>query len=154
MCVLIVGAALFSVLYSAQFIRFFSVFAVAICGIMLVFAIRKRSAPGAVLALIGVVTVLASSIMSTDLNLTEENIKPHLFWWDQPPQKLRALELFPTWGKLWSLATGAFCIVLGMLLAYRPSMMSIRNRLPFEYPYPVWQSRLQAIKSPGANLIR
>ena len=71
---------------------------------MLILAVRGRSAMGATITAIGVATILMSSIIQGDLDLKTENIKAHLFWWDQQPQKMQALEGFPTWGKIWSLS--------------------------------------------------
>ena len=40
-----------------------------------------------------------------------------------------------------------------MILTYRPGLIFVRNRLPLDYPYPVWRSDRQEITSAGANLI-
>ena len=126
------SAALFSVVYSSQFIRFGSIVTVAIAGSMLILAVRGRGAMGATMTAIGVATILMSSIIQGDLDLKMENIKAHLFWWDQQPQKMQALEGFPTWGKIWSLSTGTVCILLGMIspMCYgrlRPQMSCVGN---------------------------
>ena len=140
-------------MYDSQYIRFASIVAVTIFGGMLVLSVRGTGTSGTGVVLIGVATLFMSTIISGDLNLTEENTKSHLFWWDDRPQKEQVLERFPIWGKLWTLATGSLCITLGMILTYRPGLIFVRNRLPFDYPYPVWRSDRQEITSAGANLI-
>ena len=147
------STALFSVVYSPQFIRFGLIVTVAVAGSMLILAVRDRGAMGATITAIGVATILMSSIIQGDLDLKTENIKAHLFWWDQQPQKMQALEGFPTWSKIWSPSTGTVCILLGMISAYRPGTISVRNRLPFDYPYPVWKSSQQEITQHSASLV-
>jgi len=153
LCVLLVGIALFGILYDAHFIRFGIITSVGLIGGLLVLSVKKKGPLGTIVILIGVMTIFISALISTNLELTEDNIKPHLFWWDPSPQKLEALKVFPIWGKLWTLGTGALCLGLGMAFAYRPSLIFVKNRLPFDYPYPIWRSYEQAISKPNANLI-
>jgi len=151
--VLLVGVALFGVLYDTQFIRFGVLTSVGIIGSLLVLSVKKQGPSGTIVILIGVFTILMSALISTNLVLTEDNIKAHLFWWDTQPQKLEALKAFPLWGKLWSLFTGVICLGLGMAFAYRPSLIHVKNHLPFDYPYPIWRSSEQPISKPNSNLI-
>ena len=74
-------------MYDSQYIRFASIVAVTIFGGMLVLSVRGAGTSGTGVVLIGVATLFMSTIISGDLNLTEENTKSHLFWWDDRPQK-------------------------------------------------------------------
>ena len=153
LCILLFSIGIFGILYDSQFIRFGVISAVVIIGSLLVFSIRRKVPAGIVLTAIGVLTIFMSSLISTDLHLTEDNIKPHLFWWDPQPQKEAALAEFPSWGKAWSFVTGTTCIVLGMILSFKPNLIFVKNYLPFDYPYPVWRSFEQALMKPNSNLI-
>ena len=42
---------------------------------------------------------------------------------------------------------------IGIALAYRPDILYVRNRLPDEIPYPVWESKNQSITRFSPNLI-
>lgn len=150
---MLVGVGLFGTLYDAQFIRFGVITSVGLIGGLLVFSVIKQGTLGTIVILIGILTILISALISTDVVLTEDNIKPHLFWWDPQPQKLQALKVFPIWGKLWTLFTGTICLGLGMAFSYRPSLIFVKNRLPFDYPYPIWRSYEQEISKPNSNLI-
>lgn len=153
LCILLVNVAVFGFLYESQFVKFGVISGVIIIGGLLVFSVRKLEIFGIVMIVIGVLTVFMSSLISSELNLTEDKIKPHLFWWDQEPHKSFALSGFSSWGKIWSLATGIFCLALGMILGYMPTFLYVKNRLPFDYPYPIWKSSEQAQTKPYSNLV-
>lgn len=51
------------------------------------------------------------------------------------------------------LFTGILCIGIGLIFAYRPSLIQAKNHLPFEYPYPIWNSKNQQIIQFSKNLV-
>ena len=42
---------------------------------------------------------------------------------------------------------------IGIALAYRPDILYVRNRLPDELPYPVWESKNQSMTRFSSNLV-
>jgi len=140
LCVLIMTSALVSIVYDAQIIRISAIISSGIFSAILVLIMWGRGTIPITMILLGLSAIIISTIMSSSLVLTIDDPKPHIFWWDPVPQKERALEQFPVWGKFWTMTTGALCLTLGMILTCRPDMLYVRNRLPFEYPYAVWKS--------------
>ncbi len=96
-----------------------------------------------IFVIIGASTVIFSSVISTEVEPTLENIEPHLFWWDPAEQKELFITKFAAFGKTLSLGTGTLCLLFGVILSHRPDLLYVRNRLPFDYPYPIWKSREQ-----------
>lgn len=140
-------------LYDSQFVRFFITSSIVVLGVILVMSIKKLGAFPAIVVILGLGTLVMGSLIALNIHLTVDNIKYHIFWWDPLPQKLAALETMPAWGKDFALFSGTGCLLLGILLAYKPEWVYVKNRLSFEYPYPVWQSKNQEIPNPNANLI-
>ena len=153
LCVLLCGVAIFGILYNSEFIRFGVISAVVIIGSLIIFSIRQKTTAGIILTALGILTIFMSSLISTDLHLTEDNIKPHIFWWVPDPQKSEALQAFPSWGKTWSFVTGVMCLGLGMILSFKPSLIFVKNYLPLDYPYPIWRSFEQTVTKPNSNLV-
>jgi len=152
LCVLLVGMAIFGIIYDSQFVRFIVVTTTVIIGSLLILSFRKQGPAGIILVSIGVITIIIGSIISPNSNLTEESVKPHLFWWDPQPQKILAVEKFPVMGMILRLMTGVLCISLGMLFAYKPGWIYVKNRPPFDYPFPIWQNEQEILK-PYSNLV-
>ena len=153
LCILLCGAAIFGILYHSEFIKFGVMSLIAIIGGLLIFSIRQKTISGIIMTTIGVLTIFMSSLISADLHLTEDDVKPHLFWWDSNSQKSKALEAFPTWGKTWSFITGVMCLGLGIALSFKPSLIFVKNYLPLDYPYPIWRSSEQPMTKSNSNLI-
>ena len=151
--VLLITVAYFGMLYDSQFVRFFVISVITIFGIILVMSIKKSGAFPSIIILLGAGTLVMISLIGLNEHLTVDNVKFHIFWWDSLPQKLAALENMPSWGKNFALFSGTGCLFLGILLAYKPEWVYVKNRLSFEYPYPIWQSKNQEIPNPNANLI-
>lgn len=116
-------------------------------------SIKKLGAFPVIVVILGLGTLVMGSLIALNIHLTVDNIKYHIFWWDPLPQKLAALETMPAWGKDFALFSGTGCLLLGVLLAYKPEWVYVKNRLSFEYPYPIWQSKNQEIPNSNANLI-
>ncbi len=153
LCVLVLVSALVSMVYDAQIVRTATIVSSGMFGAALALIIIGRGTIPATMILLGLSAVIISTIMSSGLVLTIDDPKPHIFWWDPAPQKERALEQFPAWGKFWTMATGALCLTLGMILACRPGILYVRNRLPFEYPYAVWKSGAREMIVNDAELV-
>lgn len=140
-------------LYDSQFVRFFITSSIVVLGVILVMSIKKLGAFPVIVVILGLGTLVMGSLIALNIHLTVDNIKYHIFWWDPLPQKLAALETMPAWGKDFALFSGTGCLLLGVLLAYKPEWVYVKNRLSFEYPYPTWQSKNQEIPNSNANLI-
>jgi hypothetical protein len=43
-------------------------------------------------------------------------------------------------------------MALGLIFAYRPTLIQVKNFLPYEYPYQIWNSKDQPITRFSKNL--
>lgn len=57
LCMLLVGIALFGILYDARFIRFGIITSVGLIGGLLVLSVKKQGSLGTIVILIGVLTI-------------------------------------------------------------------------------------------------
>lgn len=82
--------------------------------------------------------------MADDVSGTE-NLSRMNFFLGSISEKIHQVETAREFLQLYGLFTGIFCIGLGMIFAYKPSLVQVKNYLPYEYPYPIWNSKQQPI---------
>ena len=110
---------------------------------LLALTLRKDNSFAVILAIMGSATIILGIQISTNFPITAESLNPRAFWWEPVAEKIIILTQEREWGKYFCLFSGIFGVCLSLALAYKPSLVYVKNRLPYEYPYPVWESKKQ-----------
>lgn len=141
MASIIVAVAFYGITYQTQFVIYFSVLLLVMLSSWFILSM-KRNGVGAFLAsLIGCLVLISTIIYPADIPITEQTLDPKAFSSGTVEQKISYLEHSRTILKENGVYVGILNITIGLLLAYRPNIIYVKNRLPFEYPYPIWESK-------------
>lgn len=126
-----------------QLLRYLSTVALGIASFFLIFLIRTYGFPSLLCMILGCATIILAGLVPDNIPITKESLDPTAFWFEQIDVKIKHAESAREFIHTYSLYIGVFCISLGMVFAHRPSLVQVRNYLPFEYPYPIWNSKNQ-----------
>ena len=126
--------------------------ALAIFSSYLVFTINRFGFAATLCVVLGCLSILSTTLVADTVSGTE-NLSRMNFFWGSISEKIHHIETAREFLQLYGLFTGVFCIGLGLAFAYRPSIVQVRNYLPFEYPYPIWDGKRQPLTQFSANLV-
>ena len=143
LAVMLFSVGYFGIVSHTQVITYLMTVLLVVFTILLALTLIKDSKLAAILAIIGSATIFLGMLIPTNFPITEEALNPRAFWWDPVSEKIVILTEEREWGKYFGLVSGIFCVGLSLALAYKPSLVYVKNRLPYEYPYPVWESKRQ-----------
>ena len=143
LAVMLFSVGYFGIVYHTQVITYVVTVLLGVFMVLLALTLRKDSWFAVILAIMGSATIILGVQIPTNFPITAESLDPRAFWWEPDSEKIVILTEEREWTKYFSLFSGIFCIGLGLALAYKPSLVYVRNRLPYEYPYPVWESKRQ-----------
>ena len=141
--VMLFSVGYFGIVSHTQVITYVMVVLLVVFTSLLALTLRKDSGLAVILAIMGSATIILGIQIHTDFPITEKSLNPRAFWWEPVSVKIVILTQAREWGKYFCLFSGICCTGLGLALAYKPSLVYVKNRLPYEYPYPVWESKRQ-----------
>jgi len=101
---------------------------------------------------IGTGGLIGSVLITTNFPVTEEMLDPHAFSWDPIPERIKFLTETRESSKFAVLVLGMGNIVFGLIFAYKPNLLYVKNRPPDD-PYPIWESKKQPITKFSPTLI-
>jgi hypothetical protein len=114
---------------------------------------KKEGFAPAFCVLLGCAIIISGILITNDTYYTQKLSQKHILVVKTIEQKSISLQSYTEALHLYALATGISSIGLGLIFAYRPSLIQVKNYVPFEYPYPIWNSKDQPIPKFGKNLI-
>jgi len=137
----------------SQIIKYLAVIALAIFSYYLIMNAKKEGFAAGFCILLGCLIVTGSVLISNDVFYTERPAGKYNLFVETMAERTQSLQLYREFLHLYSLFTGASCIGLGLIFAHRPSLIQVKNHLPFEYPYPIWNSKNQQITQFSKDLV-
>lgn len=138
---------------NVQIIKYLAVVLVTLFSFYLVLSTKKEGFAAGFCVLLGCATIIFGMLVSNDIMTNEKSpITFHMLYEAISDQK-HQLQTSKEFLHLHSLFIGISCITLGLIFAYRPSLIQVKNYLPFEYPYPIWDSKKQPLTRFSKNLI-
>ena len=143
LAVMLFSVGYFGIVYHTQVITYVVTVLLGVFMVLLALTLRKDSWFAVILAIMGSATIILGVQIPTNFPITAESLDPRAFWWEPDSEKIVILTEEREWGKYFSLFSGIFRVCLSLALAYKPSFVYVKNRLPYEYPYPVWESKRQ-----------
>ena len=153
LAVMLFSVGYFGIVSHTQVITYLMTVLLVVFTILLAFTLSKDSKFAVILAITGSATIFLGMLIPTNFPITEESLNPRAFWWEPVSEKIIILTEERVWGKYFGLVSGIFGVGLSLALAYKPSLVYVKNRLPYEYPYPVWESKRQPVSKFSPILI-
>jgi hypothetical protein len=136
-----------------QIIRYFAVAVLVIFSFYLITNIKKEGFAAVFCMLLGCTTIIAGILVSNDVYYTAIPQYKFNFIFETIAERMQSLQSAREFLHLYSLFAGLSCICLGLIFAYRPSIIQVKNHLPFEYPYPIWDSKNQPMTQFSTGLV-
>jgi len=149
----IVLIAYFANTSHSQIIKYVTVMVLVTFSYYLIMNVKKEGFAAGFCVLLGCIIITSTILISNGAYYNESPTgKYHLFV-ETMVERIQNLQSSREFLHLYSLFIGSFCIGLGLIFAYKPSLIQLKNHLPFEYPYPIWNSKNQQITQFSKNLI-
>lgn len=133
-------------------IKYLAIVTIVIFSSYLIFTINRFGFAATLCVVLGCFSILSTTLVADTVSGTE-NLSRMNFFWGSISEKIHHIETAREFLQLYGLFTGVFCIGLGLIFAYRPSLVQVKNYLPFEYPYPIWDSKRQPLTQFSANFV-
>ncbi|MFN3655534.1 MAG: hypothetical protein ACK4TO_09495 [Candidatus Nitrosotenuis sp.] len=134
-------------------IRFLAVVVMAVFSFYLIMSVKKEGFAAGFCVFLGCATIMAGVLITDDIAIPQKSpIKFQLFY-ETTSEQIQRLHVSKDFLHLYSLFTGVSCMALGLIFAYKPSFIQVKNFVPYEYPYPIWDSKTQPITKFSKNLI-
>jgi hypothetical protein len=127
----------------SQIIKYSSVILLAIFSYYLVLNAKKEGFAAGFCVLLGCITIISGILISNGAHYVERPVGKYDLFVETLAERIQALQSDREFLHLYSLFTGVSCIALGLVFAYRPSLVQVKNHIPFDYPYPIWNSKNQ-----------
>lgn len=122
-------------------IRFVAVIVIAVFSYHLVMSTKKEGFAAGFCMLLGCMTVISGLLISTDIPVMEKSVGRFQLFYDTVSKQVHHIYISKEFLHLYTLFTGVSCMALGMIFAYRPTLIQVKNFVPYEYPYPVWNQK-------------
>ena len=139
----LVSLAYFAITYQTDFVVFFSVQIMIGLSAWFLLSMKKYGYGPFFACLLGCLTIVFVAWYPTDILITEGTLDPKAFSSGPTSGKISYLEHSRETLKEYGIGIGLLNITIGMILAHRPSLIYVKNRLPFEYPYPIWDGKMK-----------
>ena len=117
----------------------------------LIMSTKKEGFAAALCVFLGCATIIMGMLISYEIGIEKPFTKVQFFFKTISEQG-HFLYISKEFLHTYSLFTGASCIALGMIFAYKPSLIQVKNFVPYEYPYPIWNSKKQPMTKFSKNL--
>ena len=150
----IVASAIFGITYQTSFVIYFTTLLLAGFSIFFILSMKKEGFGAFIASLFGCLVLITVVIYPTNIPITEETLDPKAFSFGTASQKISYLEDSRDIVKENGIFVGILNIAIGLMLAYRPNIIFIKNRLPFEYPYPIWDSKKTPVSQFSLPLVK
>jgi len=149
----IILVALFASTANFQPVKYIAVFVIGVFSFKLILSIKKEGFAAALCVLLGCATILGAILVSNDTYLAEKSPLGKLQLLYGQASDLHRLQISGDFLHLYSLFIGGSCILFGLIFAYRPSLVQVKNFIPYEYPYPIWNNKIRPVTRFSKNLV-
>lgn len=144
--------------YSAQvfgmsIIKFASLGMVAIFSFYMIMSIKKEGFAAAFCVFLGCSTIIGGMLITDDISIPGKSPIKFQLYYETTSEQIQRLHVSKDFLHYYSIFTGISCMSLGLIFAYRPSIIQVKNFIPYEYPYPIWNSKKQPITKFSKNLM-
>ncbi len=134
-------------------IKFISILSLAFFSFYLVMDAKKSGFAAAFCVLLGCAIVISGILITTETNYTEKPSPKYNLFVQTIEEKIQNARSYSDALHIYGLVTGISSIGLGLIFAYRPTLIRIKNYLPFEYPYPIWNGKSQPMMQFSRNFV-
>lgn len=145
--------AYFAQMLGVPIIRFLALVVMAVFSFYLIMSVKKEGFAAGFCVFLGCATIMGGLLITDDITTPEKSpIKFQLFY-ETASDQIQRLHTSKDFLHLYSLFTGVSCMALGLIFAYKPSIIQVKNFVPYEYPYPIWNSKMQPITKFSKDLM-
>jgi hypothetical protein len=134
-------------------IRFISIMTLAFFSFYLIMNAKRSGFAAGFCVLLGCSIVISGILITTETNYIEKHSPKYNLFVQTIDEKIRNAKSYSDAIHLYGLVTGISSIGLGLIFAYRPTLIQTKNYLPFEYPYPIWGQKDQPVTQFSRNLV-
>lgn len=136
-----------------QIIKYLAIITLVIFSSYLIINVKKEGFAAGLCVFLGCFTIISSVLISGASYYTGWPEGKYNLFVQTISERMQILESSRSVLHLYGLFMGASWVGLGLIFAYRPSLVQVQNHLPFEYPYPIWNSKTQPITQFSESLI-
>jgi hypothetical protein len=129
----------------SQIIKYLAVVTLIIFSSYLTLNAKKKGLAAGLCVFLGCFTIISTVLISSASYYTGWPDGKYNLFVQTISERVQILESSRSVLHLYGLFMGASWVGLGLIFAYRPSLIQVKNYLPFEYPYPIWNSKNQPI---------
>lgn len=134
-------------------IRFVALVVMAVFSFYLIMSVKKEGFAAGFCVFLGCVTIMGGLLITDDIAIPENSPIKFQLIHETASDQIQRLHASKDFLHLYSLFTGVSCMALGLIFAYKPSIIQVKNFVPYEYPYPIWNSKTQPITKFSKNLM-
>lgn len=150
-------SAMFLLAYFVQttdstIVKFLGILMIIFFSFNLVMSIKKEGFPAIFCTALGCTIIIMNAIITNDVSNIEKSFLRSQLFSETMSEQVHIIQL-REYLHIHSLFVGIFCIGLGLIFAYKPTLIRVKNYLPFEYPYPIWNSKEQPIDRFSTNYV-
>jgi hypothetical protein len=144
--------------YTAQvlgvpIIKFPSLVVIAVFSFYMILSVKKEGFAAGFCVFLGCATIMGGLLITDDIVVSEKSPNKFQLFYETTSDQIERLHAFKDFLHLYSLFTGVSCMALGLIFAYKPSIIQVKNFVPYEYPYPIWSSKTEPITKFSKNLM-
>ncbi|MEM3008441.1 MAG: hypothetical protein QXW37_08845 [Candidatus Nitrosotenuis sp.] len=121
--------------------------------VYLIISVKKEGFAAAFCIFLGCATIMGGLLITDDVTITEKSPVKFQLFYETTSNQIQRLHMSKDFLHLYSLFTGVSCMALGLIFAYKPSIIQVKNFVPYEYPYPIWNSKTHPITKFSKNLM-
>lgn len=125
----------------------------AVFSFYLIMSVRKEGFAAGFCVFLGSATIMGGLLITDDIAIPEKSPVKFQLFYETASDQIQRLHMSKDFLHLYSLFTGVSCMALGLIFAYKPSIIQVKNFVPYEYPYPIWNSKTQPITKFSKNLV-
>lgn len=145
--------AYFAQMLGVPIIRFLALVVIVVFSFYLIMSVKKEGFAAGFCVFLGCATIMGGLLITDDIAIPEKSPVKFQLFYETTSDQIQRLHTSKDFLHLYSLFTGVSCMALGLIFAYKPSIIQVKNFVPYEYPYPIWNSKTQPITKFSKNLM-
>ncbi|MGI0082991.1 MAG: hypothetical protein ACREAF_00835 [Nitrosopumilaceae archaeon] len=118
-----------------------------------IMSIKKEGFAPALAAIMGCSIFVLVVLLPVNIPTTAATLDPLSFTTESIEDRIAHMKEKRGLAKEYGMYIGLFNLAMGMALAYRPSLIYVKNRISDELPYPVWDSKKQYVTRFNPSLV-
>ena len=118
-----------------------------------ILSMKKAGFGPLVTSILGCSVFIFVVLIPTNIPTTAYTLDPMSFTTESIEDRIAHMQGKREVMKEYSLYVGLGSLVTSLAFAYRPTLLYVKNRIPDELPYPIWDSKKQIITRFSPNLV-